>query len=145
MEDINKGKCQSKEPCQGHCYHYKIFIVNFTQVCETGRESTKVKILPPPNGCPRHAKKVREYLSKENLSLVLKSSSPYAQQRKNVCKAGAKFETEGLVIHCLLLSSKPLAGIPGSPAAIYHFLMHAAGDPSHAIMSCPVRRCEKRV
>ena len=28
-----------------------------------------------------------------------------------------------------------LAGIPGSPAAIYHFLMDAAG---RAIMSCPV-------
>ena len=35
-----------------------------------------------------------------------------------------------------------LAGIPGSPAAIYHSLMDAA---SRAIMSCPVRRCEKRV
>ncbi len=35
-----------------------------------------------------------------------------------------------------------LAGIPGSPAAIYHFLMDVA---SRAIMSCPVRRCEKRV
>ncbi len=34
-----------------------------------------------------------------------------------------------------------VAGKPGSPAAIYHFLMDAA----RAIMSCPIRRCEKRV
>ncbi len=30
-----------------------------------------------------------------------------------------------------------LAGIPGSPAAIYHFLMDAAGD--QAVQSCRVQ------
>ncbi len=31
-----------------------------------------------------------------------------------------------------------VAGIPGSPAAIYHFLMDAAGDPQ-AVQSCRVQ------
>ncbi len=46
-----------------------------------------------------------------------------------------------LVFYYFLIIAHPLlsvAGIPGSPAAFYHFLMDAA---SRAIMSCPVRRC----